>query len=146
MKQHRDGERSDSARDRSQDVLREVQRTLSPEFINRIDETIVFAPLTDEQLNAIARLMVAQVNDAIHDKGISLHPSDEAYSWLIGTSCKDRSFGARPLRRAIQKHIEDALSEKVIRGDILGAGEVEVLLENGKLVFKEVGILNSLKD
>ena len=62
------------------------------------------------------------------------------------TSCKDRSFGARPLRRAIQKHIEDALSEKVIRGDILGAGEVEVLLENGKLVFKEVEILNSLKD
>ena len=140
------GQERDSARDRSQDVLREVQRTLSPEFINRIDETIVFAPLTDEQLNAIARLMVAQVNDAIHDKGISLHPSDEAYIWLIGTSCKDRSFGARPLRRAIQKHIEDALSEKVIRGDILGAGEVEVLLENGKLVFKEVGILNSLKD
>jgi ATP-dependent Clp protease ATP-binding subunit ClpC len=140
------GQDRDSSRDRSQDVLREVQRTLSPEFINRIDETIVFAPLTDDQLHAIARLMVKQVNDAIHDKGISLHPSDEAYSWLIETACKDRSFGARPLRRAIQKHIEDALSEKVIRGDILGAGEVEVLLENGKLVFKEVGILNSLKD
>jgi ATP-dependent Clp protease ATP-binding subunit ClpC len=133
-------------RDRRQEVMKEVERTLSPEFLNRIDEIIVFSSLTDEQLHAIARLMVAQVNEAIQDKGVTLRPSEEVYGWLIETSCKDRLYGARPLRRAIQKHIEDALSEKVIRGDIVGAGEVEILLEDGKLVFKEMEILNSLKD
>ncbi len=133
-------------KDRRQDVMKEVQRTLSPEFINRIDEIIVFAPLTDAQLHAIARLMVAQVNAAIVDKGIILKPSDDVYAWLIETTCQDRSFGARPLRRAIQKHIEDALSERVIRGEMVGAGEVEIQLHEGKLVFKEMEILNSLKD
>jgi ATP-dependent Clp protease ATP-binding subunit ClpC len=106
----------------------------------------VFSPLTEEQLREIARLMVAQVNEAIEEKGIVLRPAPEVYDWLIESTCRDRSYGARPLRRAIQKHIEDALSERVIRGEMLGVGDVEIRLEDGKLIFKEMEVLNSLKD
>ncbi|MFQ5670409.1 MAG: ATP-dependent Clp protease ATP-binding subunit [Acidobacteriota bacterium] len=131
---------------RRQDIMREVGRTLSPEFINRIDEIIVFSSLTDEQFHSIARLMVAQVNEAIAEKQMSLRLGDEVYEWLIQIACKDRSLGARPLRRAIQKHIEDVLSEMMIRGEVRGSGEVEIHLENGRLVFKEMEVLNTLKD
>ena len=127
-------------------VMKDVRRRLSPEFINRIDEIIIFSSLTEVQLQAVARLMVAQLNGTLKGKGITLRPSDEVYSWLIQTTCKDRLYGARPLRRAIQRHIEDALSEKVIRGELLGAGDVEVRLDSGRLVFVEMEVLNSLKD
>ncbi|MFQ5766797.1 MAG: ATP-dependent Clp protease ATP-binding subunit [Acidobacteriota bacterium] len=140
------GDGSTSRANQSRDVMKEVKKSLSPEFINRIDEIIVFGMLTDAQLEEIARLMIRQVNEAVQEKGISIRPAPEVYTWLIETACKDRTSGARPLRRAIQKHIEDVLSEYVIRGDLLGAGEIEVRLENGKPIFKEVEILNSLKD
>ncbi|MCZ6650610.1 MAG: ATP-dependent Clp protease ATP-binding subunit [Acidobacteria bacterium] len=128
------------------EVLKEVKRTLSPEFINRIDEQVVFAPLTDDELRAIARLMVDQLNKTLSDKGIILNPHEEVYDWLIQTICADRVYGARPLRRAIQKHIEDALSEKVIRGEMQNAGEVEIRLQGGKLVFQQMEMINSLDD
>jgi ATP-dependent Clp protease ATP-binding subunit ClpC len=131
---------------RRTEVLKEVQRTLSPEFINRIDEQVVFASLTDDELRSIARLMIGQINEAIQDKGLVLTLHDEVYEWLIQTTCADRAYGARPLRRAIQKHIEDALSERMIRGGLQDAGELEIRMKDGKLVFNEMEILNSLKD
>ncbi|MFQ5719054.1 MAG: ATP-dependent Clp protease ATP-binding subunit [Acidobacteriota bacterium] len=131
---------------RRDSVMKEVRRTLSPEFINRLDEIIVFSPLTDDQLTAIARLMIARLNESLKAKGIALRLTDQAYAWLIQTTCKDRHYGARPLGRAIQRHIEDALSERVIRGELVDVGEIEVRLEGGQLVFGEMEILNSLKD
>ena len=71
---------------------------------------------------------------------------EHCFDIVVEATCKDRKYGARPLRRAIQRHIEDALSEKVIRGELLGAGDVEVRLDNGSLVFAEMDILKSLKD
>ena len=142
-KEERGGEPSSTRR---AEVLKQVQRTLSPEFINRIDEQVVFSSLTDDELRSIARLMIQQINAAIQDKGIALKLHDEVYEWLIQTTCADRVYGARPLRRAIQKHIEDALSERMIRGDLQNAGDVEIRMEDGKPVFNELEILNSLKD
>jgi ATP-dependent Clp protease ATP-binding subunit ClpC len=142
-KEERGGEPSTTRR---AEVLKQVQRTLSPEFINRIDEQVVFASLTDDELRSIARLMIQQINEAIQDKGLVLKLHDEVYDWLIQTTCADRIYGARPLRRAIQKHIEDALSERMIRGDLQNAGELEIRMEDGKPVFNELEILNSLKD
>jgi ATP-dependent Clp protease ATP-binding subunit ClpC len=140
------GEGKSAPPQRKRDVMKEVQRVLSPEFINRIDEMIVFSSLTDDQLREIARLMVAQVNEAIQEKGIVLRPAPEVYDWLIESTCRDRAYGARPLRRAIQKYIEDALSERVIRGEMVGVGDVEIRIEDGKIVFTEMEVLNSLKD
>ena len=142
-KEERGGEPSSTRR---AEVLKQVQRTLSPEFINRIDEQVVFSSLTDDELRSIARLMIQQINAAIQDKGIVLKLHDEVYEWLIQTTCADRVYGARPLRRAIQRHIEDALSERMIRGDLQNAGDVDIRMEDGKPVFNELEILNSLKD
>ncbi len=107
-------------------VIEEVKRTFNPEFLNRLDETIVFHSLTDEHLEQIIRLMMGEVNAHLADRGIEVVLTDEAYQWLIDTTCADRSYGARPLRRAIQKHIEDALAEELIRGRVRNGVRVEV--------------------
>ena len=117
-------------------VMDEVKRVLSPEFINRIDEIIIFDPLTEEQLHAITRLMIERLNLNLTERGLSVTVSDEVYDWLVGTTCKDRSYGARPLRRAIQKHIEDALSEGMIRGEVSRRGNIWVVLDNGQIAFR----------
>jgi len=114
-------------------VIEEVKRTFNPEFLNRLDETIVFHSLTDEHLEQIIRLMVDEVNDHLADRGIEVELSDEAYQWLIDTTCADRSYGARPLRRAIQKHVEDALAEELIRGRVRNGVRVEVTTDGDGL-------------
>ncbi len=107
-------------------VLDEVKRTFNPEFLNRLDELIVFHELEDEHLVQIIRLMIDEVNVNLASKDIHVELTDEAYTWLIETTCGDRSYGARPLRRAIQKHIEDALAEELIRGRFRGGARVKV--------------------
>ncbi|GAB4368483.1 MAG: ATP-dependent Clp protease ATP-binding subunit [Acidobacteriota bacterium] len=131
------GEREQDLKTRRETVMQEVKRTLQPEFINRIDEIIVFDPLTDDELVEIARLMVRRLNDSLAEKGIRLVPSEEVYRWLVRETCADRSFGARPLRRAIQRHFEDAISEQIIAGKLEGAGEIQVDVgDDGKLDFR----------
>ena len=103
-------------------VLEEVKRTFNPEFLNRISETIVFHSLSDDHLVKIVRLMVKDVNLNLASKGIEVELDDQAYRWMVDQTCADRTYGARPLRRAIQKHIEDPLAEQLIRGKI-GAGD-----------------------
>ena len=123
-------------KDRRDLVMNEVKRTLSPEFINRIDEIIVFDALSEEQLRKIARIMIERLNLGLEDRGIGIAVSDEVCSWLVDTTCSDRSFGARPLRRAIQRHIEDALSEALIRGRFPDRGQIEVFLDGDRLEFR----------
>jgi ATP-dependent Clp protease ATP-binding subunit ClpC len=113
--------------DMQERVIEEVKRTFNPEFLNRLDETIVFHSLTDEHLERIIRLMIGEVNAMLADRGIEVELTDEAYQWLIDTTCDDRSYGARPLRRAIQKHIEDGLAEELIRGNVRNGVRVEVV-------------------
>jgi ATP-dependent Clp protease ATP-binding subunit ClpC len=108
---------------------------LSPEFINRIDEIIVFDALAEDQLQAIARIMIRKLNVSLGERNIQLAVTDEVCDWLVATTCQDRSYGARPLRRAIQRHIEDPLSEALIRGDLQG-GLVEVFLDGERPAFR----------
>jgi len=124
-------------RERRELVLKEVKSSLHPEFINRVDEIIVFDALSDEDLLAIARLMISQLNASLADRGIRLTLTDEAYRWLIDKTCSDRSYGARPLRRAIQKNIEDALSESLILGKFPENGEIEIFVDQERLAFRE---------
>jgi ATP-dependent Clp protease ATP-binding subunit ClpC len=128
--------RAAAYRGRRELVMTEVKRTLSPEFINRIDEIIVFDPLSETELLQVSKLMIEQLNRTLLDKKIQLVPQEEVYSWLVETTCLDRSYGARPLRRAIQRHIEDALSESLIQGKFPDRGEVGIFLEEGKLFFR----------
>ena len=119
-------------------VLGEVKRTFNPEFINRIDEIIVFEALTDDDLRRIAQLLIDQVNANLRDRQLSLEARPEVLDWIIEVTCKDRSYGARPLRRAIQRHIEDPLAEELIRGHLRG-GTLELYLDEGQLAYRLAG-------
>ena len=119
-------------------VLGEVKRTFNPEFVNRIDELIVFEALSDDDLRKILSLLLEQLNGNLTDRRMRVVLTPEVASWIIDITCKDRSYGARPLRRAIQRYIEDPLAEELIRGHLNG-GEVEVYLENGQLAYRPSG-------
>src|SRR6266403_1903476 len=121
-------------------VLGEVKRTFNPEFINRIDEIIVFEALTDDDLRMIMALLVTQLNENLIDRKLLISLSSEVVDWIIEITCKDRSYGARPLRRAIQRYVEDPLSEELIRGHLHG-GDIEVYLEAGALAYRPAGEL-----
>ncbi len=132
-----DGTVGQDIKDRREAVMLKVRRTLTPEFLNRVDEIIVFDPLSEDELFDIAKLMVSQMNETLKERNVKLVPEDAVYRWLVESTCEDRSFGARPLRRAIQRHFEDVISEKVIQGEIDGSGEIHVLLrDDGELEFK----------
>ena len=123
-------------------VLGEVKRTFNPEFINRIDEIIVFEALTDDDLRRIMSLLVAQLNANLTDRRMTISLTPDVIDWIIDVTCKDRSYGARPLRRAIQRYVEDPLSEELIRGN-LRDGEVEVFLDAGQLAYRPAGELTA---
>ena len=123
------------ARSVSDMVLGEVRRTFNPEFINRIDEIIVFEALSDDDLRRITQLLVGQLNANLIDRRLGIRMTTEAIDWIIDLTCKDRSYGARPLRRAIQRYIEDPLAEELIRGDLKG-GEFEVYVDAGALAYR----------
>ncbi len=119
-------------------VLGEVKRTFNPEFINRIEEIIVFEALGDDDLRRIMLLLVDQLNDNLVNRQLKIVLAPEVIDWIIDLTCKDRSYGARPLRRAIQRYVEDPLSEELIRGHLRG-GDIEVYLENGSLAYRTAG-------
>jgi ATP-dependent Clp protease ATP-binding subunit ClpC len=121
-------------------VLGEVKRTFNPEFINRIDEIIVFQALADDDLRRIMSLLLDQLNANLTDRRIQIRLEPAVVDWIIDLTCNDRSYGARPLRRAIQRYVEDPLSEELIRGH-LGDGEIEVYMENGQLAYRPAGEL-----
>ena len=119
-------------------VLGEVKRTFNPEFINRIEEIIVFEALGDEDLRRIMLLLVDQLNDNLVNRQLKIALMPEVIDWIIDVTCKDRSYGARPLRRAIQRYVEDPLSEELIKGHLRG-GDIEVYLDNGSLAYRAPG-------
>jgi ATP-dependent Clp protease ATP-binding subunit ClpC len=119
-------------------VLNEVKKTFNPEFVNRVDEFIVFEPLLDDDLRQITGMLVAQLNENLVDRQLQISLKSEVVDWIIEQTCKDRSYGARPLRRAIQRYVEDPLSEELIRGH-LETGDIEIYLDGGLLAYRMVG-------
>ncbi len=122
----------------SEMVLAEVKRTFNPEFVNRVDEIIVFEALSDDDLRQITKMLIAQLNANLVDRDFRVSMAPEVVDWIIETTCKDRSYGARPLRRAIQRYVEDPLSEELIRGN-LQSGDVEIYLDGGSLSCRTAG-------
>lgn len=114
------------------DSLKEVFR---PEFLNRVDEIVSFDSLSKDQLLQIVDLMLKNTIEALKEKDIKMDITKEAKNYILekGTDIK---FGARPLRRAIQRHIEDELSEMILRGELLDGQTVKIDFKNDKLKFE----------
>lgn len=115
-----------------EDTLKDFFR---PEFLNRVDEIIVFNSLTKEELMQIVDLMLADTVNVLKEKNITMSVSKPAKEFILekGTNIK---FGARPLRRAIQRYIEDEIAEMVLKGELLDGQNVKINLSNDKLTFK----------
>ena len=105
-------------------ALKALKRTLPPEFLNRIDEIVVFNPLTDDALKKIICLLIDNLNSTLKKFSIEVSLTDEAVEFVLNSTASDRSFGARPLRRAIQRLVEDPLAELVISREDMIAGNV----------------------
>ena len=119
-------------------VMNEVKRAFNPEFLNRLDEVIIFNPLADQDLLRIIDLLVGQMNDTLIHRQVQVVVSPEARQWILEKTCSDRNYGARPLRRALQKYIEDPLSEALIQGGIQRPATLQIYVGEEGLAFRPV--------
>lgn len=124
-------------KDMKDKVLDELKKAFRPEFLNRIDETIVFHSLEKKHLKEIVTLMADQLKKRLLEQGIDFELT-EAAKEKIAEDGYDPEYGARPLRRAIQRHIEDLLSEELLKGTIEKGKHVQIDVENDKYVVKEL--------
>ncbi|OGB89299.1 ATP-dependent Clp protease ATP-binding subunit ClpC [candidate division WOR-1 bacterium RIFCSPHIGHO2_01_FULL_53_15] len=115
-------------------VLDELKKSFKPEFLNRVDETVVFRPLSKEDLEVIVEIMLDDVNARLEEKGLSITAGKKARQFLVEQGY-DPKFGARPLRRTIEEHIEDPLSEDVLKGKFTFGMEIKADVKEGKLTF-----------
>ena len=118
-------------------IMEEVKQVFRPEFLNRVDEIIVFHELTEEDINRIAALMLKAVGKRLAERGIELEVAPEAVA-LLAKAGFDPQYGARPLRRTIQRKVEDALSEEILSGAIHLGDRVSVTVEGEELRFASV--------
>ena len=116
-----------------------LRRAFRPEFLNRLDETIVFDPLSAGQVRRIVDLLLADTQSRVQYHGVSIYLTDEALDWLADAGF-DRKFGARPLRRAIQQNIENPLSKSIISGEYTAGDVVHVDAAEDGLVFSRAGV------
>lgn len=130
--------------DMKQRVLDELKRTFRPEFLNRVDEIIVFHALNQQNIREIVTLMINEVNERLKDNDIKIEVTDSAKG-LLAKEGFDPMYGARPLRRAIQKKIEDRLSEEMLKGQISRGDTVLIDAKDNKLTFtkKQVFVTQS---
>jgi ATP-dependent Clp protease ATP-binding subunit ClpC len=131
-----DADEEQSYKDLQHEILAELRRTFSPEFINRIDELIVFKALGENELRQIVDILLFEINVTLAERDLSVRLSDEAKTWLLGVAGIDPSTGARPLRRALQRHVQDPVSEILISEAEGSVSEVSVGVADGELTFE----------
>ena len=115
--------------------VEELRRSFRPEFLNRLDETIFFRPLTKDNLNGIIDIMLAQLRKRLADRSLGLEVTDKAKELIIDRGY-DPVYGARPLRRYLQSSLETLVARKILSGDIDADSTITVDAENGELVCK----------
>jgi len=103
----------------------EVNRVFNPEFLNRLDDVIVFHPLTRDHISSIVGILFRQLEERLADESITLSRTEAATRFLVEHGY-DEHFGARPLKRAIQRYIEDPLSDKILMGEFSNGDEIEI--------------------
>ena len=116
-------------------VMDAVKKTFRPEFLNRIDEIIVFHELTEEQLRSIVDLLVKDLQQRLGDRKLEVELTEAAKSWLARVGY-DPAYGARPLRRAIGRYVENPLSTKLLKGEFSPGDTIVVDGSDGGLTFK----------
>ncbi|MDX1347220.1 MAG: ATP-dependent chaperone ClpB [Thiomicrorhabdus chilensis] len=117
------------------DVMEVVGGHFRPEFINRIDEIVVFRPLGREQIRSITNIQLQHLHKRLQDVDLQLEISDEALD-LLGEAGFDPVYGARPLKRAIQQRVENSLAQRLLRGEFVPGSTVHITVENGEITFK----------
>jgi len=133
-------DREDIVSDKIEELVKqEVKKTFNPEFLNRLDEVILFQSLSDGDLIQIVELLVQQLNANLAQKSITISVREDAKKWILDKTLGDRSYGARPLRRALQRYVEDPLSEALIAGKIFERPAfLEVYLNNNQLFYRPI--------
>ncbi|MEK6784439.1 MAG: ATP-dependent Clp protease ATP-binding subunit [Nitrospirota bacterium] len=126
----------EATRRKKEEVLGELRKSFSPEFLNRIDEIVIFHQLEKEQLYSILDILLRELNLRLLDKGLEIEVDDEVKQWLIKEGYEPL-YGARPMRRAIQRAIGDPLSDELIRGRFKESRKVKVVLRDGAPAFIE---------
>jgi ATP-dependent Clp protease ATP-binding subunit ClpC len=129
----------DEVRQSHEKIEKALKSTFRPEFLNRIDEIITFSSLTREQMIAIVDLQMKEVQERLSEHGLKVELTDAARNWLADVGY-DSNFGARPLRRALQKHVESPLSVSILSGEFAGYDKVLVDIdeEANQVVFQPV--------
>ena len=117
-------------------VMNVVMHSFRPEFLNRIDESVVFHPLDQQHIKHIASIQIDSLRKRLAEKDFSLEISDDALS-LIAEVGFDPVYGARPLKRALQQEVENPLAQKLLRGELLSGMAIKVLCVDGELVFTQ---------
>jgi ATP-dependent Clp protease ATP-binding subunit ClpB len=127
----KDGEDSDAVRPQ---VMAELRARFRPEFLNRIDEIILFHRLRREQMAAIVDIQIARIQKLLAERKLTLTLDDAARTWLANKGY-DPTYGARPLKRVIQKQVQDPLAEQMLAGKIKDGDTVKLTVRNGVLVI-----------
>ena len=122
------------AQENSNKMLSALKDLFRPEFLNRVDETIAFKPLTKEELLQIVDLLLAKTQEALDTKEIKLELTNEAKEYIVSKGT-DLKYGARPLRRAIQKLVEDEIAEMILRSEVTSSQTIHGYMENDNLKF-----------
>jgi ATP-dependent Clp protease ATP-binding subunit ClpC len=120
-------------------VMGELKKSFRPEFLNRIDEVIVFHQLDEKHIAQIVTLMADDLRKRLNEQDVDFELSDAAKAFLAKEGY-DPLYGARPLRRAIQKHIEDRLSEELLRGTVKKGDKLLIDEQDGDLVVKPISL------
>ena len=121
--------------DMKEKALSELKRQFNPEFLNRVDEIVVFHSLSYEHIEEILDIMIREITDRLKERGYTLAFTTEAKRFLIDKGF-DKKYGARPLRRAIQREVEDSLAQRLLQGDFPAQGMIHVeLAGDGKELF-----------
>jgi ATP-dependent Clp protease ATP-binding subunit ClpC len=117
-------------------IEKALKGTFRPEFLNRIDEIIVFSSLSKENMQEIVALQMEEIQSRLAEHGLSVELSEEATIWLANQGY-DPAFGARPLKRALQKHVESPLSVSLLSSEFKPDDTVLVEIEDDKVVFRQ---------
>ncbi|MBQ5405590.1 MAG: AAA family ATPase, partial [Oscillospiraceae bacterium] len=116
-------------------VMAELKRSFRPEFLNRLDETILFKPLTKENLTGIIDILVEGLRQRLAERSLKLEITDEAKALVIERGY-DPLYGARPLRRTLQSSVETLIARTILRGDLAAGSTLTVDVQDGELVCK----------
>jgi ATP-dependent Clp protease ATP-binding subunit ClpB len=119
-------------------VMAELRKSFRPEFLNRIDETVLFKPLSLEEITSIVDLLMADLNRRLVDRRVTVQLDAEAKEW-VAEKCYDPVFGARPLKRFLQRNLETKLARALIAGDIAADAAITFTVKNDELTTVQAG-------